>query len=98
MTQAHAGGDERSVSRAACVADWGRPQNALMWLASLGIRLLDGAETTGDNLGGKLPALMEEAGFISVAEMDRLMTAFGTLALYRAAVPSAAPSTSPSGP
>ena len=80
------------------VADWGRPQNALMWLASLGIRLLDGAETTGDNLGGRLPALMEEAGFISVAEVDRLMTAFGTLALYRAAVPSAAPSTSPSGP
>jgi len=72
------------------VADWGRPQNALMWLASLGIRLLDGAETTGDNLGGRLPALMEEAGFISVAEMYRLMTAFGTLALYRAAVPSAA--------
>jgi len=61
-----------------------------MWLASLGIRRLDGAETTGDNLGGRLPARMEEAGFISVAEMDRLMTAFGTLALYRAAVPSAA--------
>ena len=68
------------------VADWGRPQNALMWLASLGIRLLDGAETTGDNLDGRLPALMEEAGFTSVAETDRLMTAFGTLSLYRASI------------
>ena len=71
------------------IADWGRPQNRLMWLASLGIRLLDSAETTGDNLDGRLPSLMEEAGFVSVAETDRLMTAFGTLALYRASVPSA---------
>jgi ubiquinone/menaquinone biosynthesis C-methylase UbiE len=69
------------------VADFGRPQNTLMWLASLGMRVLAGADTTGDNLEGRLPAMMEEAGFITVAETDRLMTAFGTLSLYCAVAP-----------
>jgi ubiquinone/menaquinone biosynthesis C-methylase UbiE len=70
------------------VADWGRPHNVLMRLAALGIRLLDGHETTADNLEGRLASLMAEAGFAESAETHRRMTMFGTLCLYRAAVPA----------
>jgi cyclopropane fatty-acyl-phospholipid synthase-like methyltransferase len=68
------------------VADWGRPHNVLMRVAALGIRLLDGHETTADNLNGRLVALMEEAGFLEARETHQEMTMFGTLSLYRAAV------------
>lgn len=70
------------------IADWGRPQNALMWVASLSIRLLDGFETTRDNVSGALVALLEEAGFRGAGETHREMTGFGMLSLYRAAVPA----------
>jgi ubiquinone/menaquinone biosynthesis C-methylase UbiE len=66
------------------VADWGQPQNTLMFLASLGIRILDGAETTKANLEGRLPGLMQDARFTDVQEVERRMTMFGTLSLYRA--------------
>ena len=69
------------------LADWGRARNAPMRLAFLGVQLLDGFRTTGDNVRGRLPALMEEAGFVTVAETARQTTAFGTLALYRAVRP-----------
>src|SRR5262249_32647218 len=69
------------------VADWGKPHNPLMWFASLGIRWLDGAETTADNLEGRLVGLMEEAGLIEARETHQEMTMFGTLSLYRASVP-----------
>ncbi len=54
-----------------------------MTLASLGIRFLDGQETTRANLEGRLPELMETAGFASVSEHHRAMTLFGTLSLYQ---------------
>ena len=69
------------------VADWGKPQNALMQLAFLGVRLLDGFETTRDNAEGRLVELIQEAGFRSVAETHHEMTVFGTLSLYRAIAP-----------
>lgn len=65
------------------VADWGQPQNTLMFLASLGIRFLDGAETTEANLEGRLPSLMQDARFTDVHELERRMTMFGTLSLYK---------------
>ncbi len=65
------------------VADWGRAQNFAMRIAFLSVRLLDGFATTADSARGRLPALMDEAGFTSVAETHREMTAFGTLSLYR---------------
>jgi ubiquinone/menaquinone biosynthesis C-methylase UbiE len=67
------------------VADWGKPHNALMRVASLGFRLVDGGETTDANLSGQLPALIAAAGFADVAETERWMTPFGTLAFIRAA-------------
>ena len=65
------------------VADWGRPANALMYVASFGIGLLDGAERTRTNLAGRLPDVMREAGFADVRETEQWSTAFGTLAFYR---------------
>ncbi|MGD9724337.1 MAG: class I SAM-dependent methyltransferase [Pirellulales bacterium] len=64
------------------IADWGRPHNAVMTVASLGIRLLDGTETTRANLNGEMPTLIENAGFGAVEEHYRGMTIFGTLSLY----------------
>lgn len=69
------------------VADWGKAQNVLMRAAFLGVQLLDGFATTRDNVAGKLPELMQQAGFVDVAETHREATLFGTLSLYRASRP-----------
>lgn len=66
------------------VADWGRPHNALMRVAALKIRLVDGVKATEANLRGELPALIGASGFGDVAETERRMTPFGTLAFIRA--------------
>jgi ubiquinone/menaquinone biosynthesis C-methylase UbiE len=66
------------------VADWGKPQNILMRMASLPLRTFDSFETTSDNVKGLLPDLFREAGFRKVDEQVRYMTLFGTLSLYKA--------------
>jgi ubiquinone/menaquinone biosynthesis C-methylase UbiE len=66
------------------VADWGKPENALMRLAFLGLQVFDGFGTTADNVNGRLIEFMVEAGFTAVEERHRTMTPFGTLSLYRA--------------
>lgn len=66
------------------IADWGKAQNLPMRLAFLGIQLLDGFETTTPNVSGRIPDLMREAGFVSVAETRCFATLFGTMSLYRA--------------
>ncbi len=69
------------------VADWGRPQNALMRALFYGVQLLDGFTTTEENVAGMLPTLIREVGFVDVRETRRFATIFGTLALYRAERP-----------
>lgn len=69
------------------VADWGRPETFLMRLLSAPLRLFDGLEHTRDNLQGRLPALMRDAGLIDVCTLGGLSTAFGTMAFYRAVAP-----------
>jgi SAM-dependent methyltransferase len=69
------------------IADWGRPHNWLMWLASWPIRILDGAGLTKDNLGGQIPTLCRESGFVDVVPTARFMTLFGTLELQSATRP-----------
>ena len=69
------------------VADWGEAKSFLARAAFLSVQLLDGFATTEDNVLGRLIPMMEEAGFASVAETHREQTLFGTLSLYRAAVP-----------
>ena len=68
------------------VADWGKPHNLLMRVATLGFNLGHGSETTGANLRGELPGLMVAAGFSDVAETEHWMTPFGTLAFIQARV------------
>jgi SAM-dependent methyltransferase len=69
------------------VVDWGRPTDPAMRLLSTSIRLLDGFEQTRENLAGGLPRIFEDAGFTDAAEVERMRTAFGTLAFYRAGRP-----------
>jgi ubiquinone/menaquinone biosynthesis C-methylase UbiE len=66
------------------IADWGRPHNALMQVAALSFRLFDGGERTALHVQGKLPALVQEAGFVAVRETHHAMTPFGTLSFIRA--------------
>ncbi|MGH8629956.1 MAG: methyltransferase domain-containing protein [Burkholderiales bacterium] len=70
------------------VADWGQAANPLMRLAFLGIQLLDGFTNTADNVRGRLPEFMREAGFPEVREIRRFTTMWGTLSLYRARRPA----------
>ena len=65
------------------IADWGRPQNFFMRGAFLVVQLLDGFETTGDSVQGKLLGYMEQTGFNEVKETKRFATLFGTVCLYR---------------
>jgi SAM-dependent methyltransferase len=66
------------------VADWGRPENALLKGAFLAIRMLDGFAATRDNVAGMLPDVFQEAGLRQAAKTAAYATVFGTLALYRA--------------
>lgn len=65
------------------VADWGRAQDVVMRGAFLLVQLLDGFGTTTDNVQGRLPAMLRDAGLVEVRETERLRTMFGTLSLYR---------------
>jgi cyclopropane fatty-acyl-phospholipid synthase-like methyltransferase len=68
------------------VLDWAQLTNPLLRLMFLGVRMTDGFASTADNVNGRLPALMKEAGFHSVVEIRREVALPGVLALYRAAV------------
>jgi SAM-dependent methyltransferase len=88
------GDDKRRTAREAArvlrpggellVVDYGRPSDLLMRAAVTTVRLFDGIEVTRDNVGGRLPAILEEAGFEDATESDRFRTVFGSLSLYRA--------------
>jgi len=71
------------------VADWGRPTGPVMRGLFLTIQLLDGYESTSDNLAGKVPLLFDEAGFSGVRQCQAINTIFGTMALYGATRPVA---------
>ena len=66
------------------VADYGKAQNMLMRGLFLFVQMLDGFETTTDNVRGLLPELMRAAGFESIQESARYTTIVGTLSLYKA--------------
>lgn len=66
------------------VADWGRAGNPLMRALFLIVQLLDGFATTADNVAGRLPDLMRQAGFAEVSEQRRFATPLGTISLYTA--------------
>jgi ubiquinone/menaquinone biosynthesis C-methylase UbiE len=66
------------------VADWGRAGGLASRTAFLAIQLLDGFDTTTDNVAGMLPVLFGSAGFRHVEETRRIPTVFGIVSLYRA--------------
>ena len=66
------------------IADWGKPSNALMRVMFYGVQLLDGFETTRDNVRGRLPTLLRNGGLEHVSQVDEVQTILGTLALYSA--------------
>jgi cyclopropane fatty-acyl-phospholipid synthase-like methyltransferase len=69
------------------MADWGAPANPMMKALSVSIRILDGLETTRDNLDGALPAIFESGGLGQATERGQLSTIYGTLAFYSAVKP-----------
>lgn len=73
------------------VADWGRAGGLLSRTAFLAVQLLDGFDTTSDNVAGLLPVLFATAGFRQVEETRRIPTPLGIVSLYRAAKSPAAP-------
>ena len=72
-----------------CVADWGKPTNALMRWLFWPVQFFDGFSRTQDNVAGLLPHLFRQGGFSEVAVQGSLATVHGSLAFYRAAKPSA---------
>jgi SAM-dependent methyltransferase len=71
------------------IADWGAPADPLMRIAARGIRLLDGDETTRENLAGRLPALLGRSGFAEVAAAGSLRTPLGRMVLLGGRRPAA---------
>lgn len=69
------------------VADWGPPQDALMRIAFLAVRSLDGFELTRENAEGALPSIFADAGLQQAEQVDQLRTATGTMAFYVATAP-----------
>ena len=67
------------------VADFGKPQNVLMWLPSVVMRRLEESE---DNYKGLLPQMIKNAGFDKVEEKNRTMTMFGTVSLFKGRKPA----------
>jgi SAM-dependent methyltransferase len=65
------------------LADWG-PGGPLMRAAFLSVQLLDGFETTGDNVSGRLPEILSGAGLREVRERRRLRTISGSMVLLSA--------------
>lgn len=58
--------------------DWGQSRSWLERMAFLPVQLLDGFDVTSDNVHGRLPTLLREAGFLDVAETGRERTVLGS--------------------
>jgi ubiquinone/menaquinone biosynthesis C-methylase UbiE len=65
------------------IADWGRPADPFAVAGFSMLQLFDGREGTRDHRTGRLPAIVEAAGFGRVARTNQLRTIFGTLEIYR---------------
>ncbi len=66
------------------IADWGKAQDPFMRLAFLSIQLLDGFETTAEQVKGTLPERCRWAAFQNVRQTVSYRTIFGTLSLFQA--------------
>lgn len=66
------------------IADWGQPQDPLMWTSLRVLALFDGWDGIRDHAEGRLPALIAAAGFAGGRCHDRLRTVAGPLELRSA--------------
>ena len=66
------------------IADFGRPRDPLMRAAFLVVQLLDGFSNTRDHAGGRLPEMIEGAGFRGVRSTARFRTMYGAIELLEA--------------
>lgn len=66
------------------LADYGLPHNKSQFVLERIIRVIDGEETTRDNIAGRLKVLMEENGFASVERTTYFKTILGTIRLFKA--------------
>ena len=69
------------------IADWGRPANKLMRLCVYIVQLVDGFETTHDNIKGALPEMISQSGFRSLSIFKPLNTPIGTLTMIKTLKP-----------
>lgn len=76
------------------MADFGPPRGMLMQAAAVPWRLFDGWANTADNVAGRLPVMIRDAGLGEARESARFTTLFGTLSLLT----SVRSSPSPTGP
>lgn len=65
------------------IADFGRPRNSFLRKVS-SPALLGDPEMVRDNLDGRLPEIIRDAGFAEVRETEQFLTLFGTVSLYAA--------------
>ena len=64
------------------ISDYGEQRTLLMQTLFRQIRMLDGFESTRPNKDGKIPSMMEKAGFIQVEELHVTATPTGSISLY----------------
>ena len=64
------------------IADWGKAGSFLMRGLFYFIQLLDGFENTRENIEGRLPEIMQRAGFRDETTGREFSTMFGTMTLY----------------
>ncbi|MDP1813258.1 MAG: class I SAM-dependent methyltransferase [Leadbetterella sp.] len=65
------------------IADWGKASNYLMRLMFNVVQLLDGYKTTNDNVKGKLPSIIKQAGFKQVNISQKINTVLGTVEIFQ---------------
>ncbi len=66
------------------VADFGRSHDPLMRILFAGLQVLDGFANTADHPAGRLPAMIQTAGFHSVERALALRTAWGSFEVLSA--------------
>jgi SAM-dependent methyltransferase len=66
------------------VADFGRSHDPVMRVLFAGLQVLDGFANTADHPAGRLPAMIETAGFHSVERTLALRTAWGSFEVLSA--------------
>jgi len=66
------------------IADWGPPAGVVPRLGFAALRALDGRENTAAHAEGRLPGMVEAAGFTAVERRGRLATVLGTVEMIAA--------------